>query len=163
MEHKIEAAEKQRCHPGGCGCHSRLNWWHHCAVPLDTMFGLWFMAEDTWRKDGSSGSYTSCPPGLCCRSSTWAGNVRLQPRKPTVPWAASGEAWPTVWGTWFCPFTLLLWDPTWSPASSSGAPNIARTWRCWSGSRGGSQRWSEGWRISPVRKVGDPAWAGGLD
>ena len=27
--------------------------------------------------------------------------------------------------------------PTWSTASSSGAPNTGRTWMCWSGSRGG--------------------------
>ena len=32
------------------------------------------------------------------RSSTWAGNVRLQPRKPTVSWAASREAWPAGQG-----------------------------------------------------------------
>jgi len=41
------------------------------------------------------------------RSSTRAGNVRWQPRKPTVPWAASGEVWPAGRGRGFCPFTLL--------------------------------------------------------
>ena len=45
----------------------------------------------------------------------------------------------------------LSWDPTWSTASSSGAPNIRRTWTCWNGSRGGPQRWSEGWSTSPPR------------
>jgi len=29
---------------------------------------------------------------------------------------------------------------TWSPESISGAPNIRRTWMCWSGSRGGPRR-----------------------
>ena len=52
---------------------------------------------------------------------------------------------------WFCPFTLLSWDPTWSTVSSSGAPNIGRTWMCWSGSRGEPQRTSEGWGVSPMR------------
>ena len=31
-------------------------------------------------------------------------------------------------------------------------PSTRRTWSCWSRSRGGPQRWSEGWNISPVRK-----------
>jgi len=42
-------------------------------------------------------------------------------------------------------------DPIWSAASSSGAPSIRRTWMCWSGSRGGPQRCSEGWNTSPTR------------
>jgi len=29
--------------------------------------------------------------------------------------------------------------PTWSTASSSGAPSIGRTWVCWSGARGGHE------------------------
>ena len=70
------------------------------------------------------------------RSSIWAGNVHLQPRKPTVSWAASRQAWPVGQRRWFCLFTLLLWDPTWSTASISGAPNTGRPWICWSGSKG---------------------------
>jgi len=72
-------------------------------------------------------------------------------RKPTISGAASREAWPAGWGMGFCPFTPLSWDPTWSPASSSGAPNIRRTWMCWSGSRGTPRRWSESWSTSPTR------------
>jgi len=34
--------------------------------------------------------------------------VRLQPRKPTVSWAASRESWPAGQGRGFCPFTPLL-------------------------------------------------------
>jgi len=79
------------------------------------------------------------------RSSTWASNVRFQARKPTVFWAASKEEWTVGRGRGFCPFTPLSWDPTWSTVSSSGASNIRRTWMCWSGSRGGPRRWSEGW------------------
>jgi len=55
----------------------------------------------------------------------------------TVSWAASRETWPAGQGRWFRPATPLWWEPTWSPASSSGAPSTRRTWTCWSGSRGG--------------------------
>jgi len=84
------------------------------------------------------------------RSSTWASNVCLQPRKPTVSWAASKEAWPAGRGRGFCSFTPLSWDPTWSPASS-GAPNIRRTWMCWSRSRATPRRWFEGCSTAPTR------------
>ena len=63
------------------------------------------------------------------RRSTWPGNVYLQPRKPTVSWAASKAVWPAGQGRWFSPSTPLSWDPTWS----SGAPNIRRAWTCWTG------------------------------
>jgi len=36
-----------------------------------------------------------------------SGNVRWQPRKPTVSWAASGQACPAGRGRGFCPFTPL--------------------------------------------------------
>ena len=72
------------------------------------------------------------------RNSTGSSSVHLQPRRPTVYWAASGEEWPAGWGGWSCPSTLLWWDLTWSPASSSGAPSTS-TWSCWSGSRGGQK------------------------
>ena len=48
-------------------------------------------------------------------------NACLQPRRPTVSWAASKEAWPAGQRRWFCLSSLLWWDLTWSPASSSGA------------------------------------------
>jgi len=38
------------------------------------------------------------------------------------------------------PLYSALVRPTWSTASSSGAPNIGRTWMCWSRSRGGPRR-----------------------
>jgi len=34
-------------------------------------------------------------------------NMSLQPRKPTISWAASREAWPAGQRRGFCPFTLL--------------------------------------------------------
>ena len=78
-----------------------------------------------------------------------AGNVHMQPRRPA--WVASREVWPTDWGGWFWTSTLLLWDPTWNPASSSGAPNTRRTWSCWRRSREAPWRWSEGWSTTPMR------------
>jgi len=41
------------------------------------------------------------------KSWTWATNVRSQPRKPTIFWAASWEEWSAGWGRWFCPSTPL--------------------------------------------------------
>ena len=82
----------------------------------------------------------------------------LQPRRPTISWDASKEAWPAGWGRWFCPSTLLWWDSTWSPASSSGALSTGKTWTSWIGSRGGPQKWSEGCNTFPVRK-GWESWA----
>ena len=58
---------------------------------------------------------------------------------------------------WFCPCILFLWEPTLSTASSSGASNTRRRWGCWCGSKGGQQRWSEGWSTSPVR-TGWESW-----
>jgi len=73
-------------------------------------------------------------------------------RKPTVSWAASRKRGQQGEGgdSWF-PLTPLSWDPTWTTAFSSGAPNIRRMWMCWSGSRGGPRRWSEDWSTSPMR------------
>jgi len=51
----------------------------------------------------------------------------------------------------------LWWDPTWSPASSCGVLSTGRTWTCWSGSRGGPQKFSEGWSTSPMR-TGRESW-----
>lgn len=45
---------------------------------------------------------------------TWATNVSSQPRKPTISFPASKEAWPTGWGKWSC----LL------PCSSETSPRI---------------------------------------
>lgn len=55
----------------------------------------------------------------CMKNWTWHGNVYLQLRKPTLFWASSKAAWPADWGKWFPASALLLWDPTWSAASSS--------------------------------------------
>ena len=86
------------------------------------------------------------------KSSTWPGSVHLQPRRPTVSWAASKAPWSAGQGSRFCPSSLLWWDPTQNTACRPGAPSTRRTWSCWSGSRGGPQRWSEGWSTSPSRK-----------
>ena len=85
-------------------------------------------------------------------------NIWLQPRCATISWAASKEVWPADRRRWFCPSILLWWDPTWSTASSTGALSTGKTWTCWSGSKGGSQKWSEEWNTSPMRK-GWESWA----
>jgi len=85
------------------------------------------------------------------KSWTWPSNASLQPRRPTLSLVASKAAWPAGRGKWFCPSALLWWDPTQSPASSSGALNTRRTWTCWSRFRGGPQKRSEGCSTSPVR------------
>ena len=69
---------------------------------------------------------------------TWADNVLLHTRKPTIFWAASKAVSPRDWGRRFCPSALLWWDLTWSTASSSGALSTGKTQTCWSG--GGSHK-----------------------
>jgi len=86
------------------------------------------------------------------RSSTWPSNVRLQPRKLILSWATSKETWPAGQRKGFCPYTPIWWGPTWSTVSSSGALSTRKTSTCWSGSRGGPQRWSEDWNIFAMRK-----------
>jgi len=81
----------------------------------------------------------------CMKSWTWAGNVCLQPRMPTVSWAASNAVCPAGQGRWFCPSAPLWWDLTWSPASSSGALSTGKIWTCWSGSRGGNGNLLRAW------------------
>lgn len=67
-------------------------------------------------------------------------------------WAASQEAWPTGQGADSAPVGCY-----WSAPFRSGAPNI-RISDCWSKSRRGPWRWSEGWRTSLV-KTGWERWS----
>ena len=95
--------------------------------------------------------------GYCwMRSSTWSGNACLQPRRPTVSWAASKAAWPAGRGRGFWPSAPLWWDPTWSPASSSGAPSTRRIWSCWGGYKddpraGAPLLWGQAERVGAVQ------------
>ena len=61
------------------------------------------------------------------KSWTWAENMHSQPRKTAISWAASKAVWLAGRGRWFCPFALLWWDPTWSPAFSSGTLSTGKT------------------------------------
>lgn len=65
-------------------------------------------------------------------------------------WSASTEWWPTRWGRWLSPYTLLMWGPVWSTVSKSGAPSIRMMWSCWIGCRGGllTERWEISVRCS---------------
>ena len=46
----------------------------------------------------------------------------------------------------------LWWEPTWSPASNSGALSTGKTWMCWSGYRGGPQKIIQGVKHCSKRK-----------
>ena len=46
--------------------------------------------------------------GVWMRSSARASNVRMQPRKPTVPWAAPTAVWAAGRGRGLSPSALLL-------------------------------------------------------
>ena len=74
------------------------------------------------------------------KSWTWDTSAHSQPRRPTLPWAASTAAWPAGQGRGFCLAALLWWGPTRSPASSSGALSTRKTWTCWSWARRRSQK-----------------------
>jgi len=71
------------------------------------------------------------------RSSTRSSNGCSQPRRPTIPQAASQQHGQQVEGEDFAPLLHSSETSSRSPASSSEAPNIRRTWTCWSKSRGG--------------------------
>jgi len=79
------------------------------------------------------------------------GSVPLQPRKPTVSWAASNKAWPAGQGRWSCPSALHWRGLTCSAESRCGVLSTGETWTCWSTSRAGRQKWSKSWNTSPTR------------
>ena len=89
-------------------------------------------------------------------SSTWPSNLCWQPRKPTVSRAASSAARPAGRERWFCPSALVWWDPTWSPASSSGALRAEKTWTCKSRSRGGHK--NDQRTGTPLMRKGWESW-----
>ena len=88
---------------------------------------------------------------------TWASNVPSQPRKPTLSLSASKAAWSAGRGRWSCPSAPCWWDLTYSTASRCGVLSTAETWSCWSMSRGGPEKCSKGWNISPMR-TGWESW-----
>ena len=72
---------------------------------------------------------------------TWPGHVCWQPRRPSMPWAASPAAWapsegaPPLSGILsLCP--ALLRSRPGSPAPSSGTLSTGQIWSCWCGAKG---------------------------
>ena len=92
------------------------------------------------------------------KSWTWATDVRSQPRRPTVSWAASKEAWPAGWGRWVCPSALLCSALLCSGETSPGVlrPALEPSAQERHGPVGvgpeEGDKWSEGWSSSPMRK-----------
>ena len=85
------------------------------------------------------------------KSSTWPTNAHSQPRRPTVPWAASPAAWPAARERGFCPSALVRPHresclQLWSPQHRKDMDLLA-----WGQRR--PQKWSEGWSTSPMRKA----------
>ena len=80
---------------------------------------LWIQQDHQSLELQVLGDFHIWPLSTCSTSSAWPGSVHSQPRKPTISWVASREAWPAGWGRWFCHSALLWWDPTciqlWSP------------------------------------------------
>jgi len=74
----------------------------------------------------------------------------LTPRKPTVSWAASQEAWSAGWGKWSCTSTLHYWELTWNILSRCGVLIIGETQTGWRASRGEPQKWSKAWNATPT-------------
>lgn len=51
------------------------------------------------------------------------------------------------------PFYSALEEPSWSSASTSGAPSMERMWPYWNESRGGPEKWSENRSTSSKKKL----------
>lgn len=65
------------------------------------------------------------------------------PESQSYPWLYHKQQGQQVEGRDSTPQLSL--DSSWTNAFSSGAPSTRKTWSCWSGSKGGPQRWPEGW------------------
>lgn len=99
-------------------------------------------AESKYRLEGNG---WRAAPRKTPWGSLWMSNSTrpsLQPRNTATSWAASKAVQAAGKGRWSCPSTLLWWDPSWSPASSSGFPSTERTWICWNSNRGWAGSWS---------------------
>ena len=95
------------------------------------------------------------------RSWTWASSARLQPRRPTVFWAALKKGVASMERErWLSLCAQLLWGPIWSTSTRPGASSTRKAQNSWYKSRGGPLRWSEGCSTSATKK-GWGNWACG--
>lgn len=108
-------------------------------------------------------SFTRCTPtGSCPLSSffllKWKYKMKIltfalfcfpviffQPRRPTESWATSKEGWPARSGRGLSPSALR---PHLKCCVQEAQESTRKTWSCWSRSREGPQRLSDGWSTS---------------
>lgn len=63
---------------------------------------------------------------MCQHSQVCPGNMRVQARKPIISRAEWNEEWQEGQKSWLSLPFLLLWDPTWSTATTSGVPSMRK-------------------------------------
>ena len=101
----------------------------HLKEEVETLLGAIPSTNTGWAENGLREALRRRTWGCwLMRSSTWPSNRCSQPRRQTISWAAPKAGWPAGQGRGFCTSALLSWDPTWSPAFSSGALSTGKTW-----------------------------------
>jgi len=81
----------------------------------------WGMKGLSWKALGDRGEWEAGhEPAVCLHS----------PRKPTVTWTTSKEAWLAGQGRRSCPSTLHWWYLTWSTVFRCGVLSTGETWTC---------------------------------
>jgi len=104
-----------------------------------------------------SGSWQSIQESLCLSSHDFQKRVSLPLTFILLSCRNTGTNWwPAGWGRWSYHSTVL-WDLTCSTVSRCGVLSTGEMWTCWRASRGGAQKWSQGWKTSPAR-TGWESW-----
>lgn len=81
--------------------------WLHWRQREESAQGIWYQS---WGMRATT-------PGRT-QGCWWVRGCTIAAQKHKVSLAASKALWPTGWGRWFCPTTLLWWMSTWRAASS---------------------------------------------
>ena len=124
-------------------CSPQKRWTYRCFCTRSTSGGQlpWKQAQLEPLKFGSTPLLRAALPrrtwGCCGMTSwPWPSDVHWQPRRPTMPWAASPAAWAQGEGGDSAPLPRSAESPL-SPASRSGALSTGQSWSCGSGAGGG--------------------------